>query len=298
MSTIRANFQGATKTILLTQGQLLDLDHTKTALQFIAYARESGKLMPGATLDLATLQKLMPQILKLDGEYRAGRIESATFRQSMLDILKLNLNDAEFDHAWCAMLGDISKLKARLQQLKENFPAYKLIVLSMTDTIHMQKIFDTLGLTNISFRFGREHAQLTSHELIPRVELFVSFESDKFAAQQNEMQASVAFIEQIIKFKNLSARQTQLVWQTASQSQFAKQRDEKNAHAVECWAQVQHLHLIDRRPGEEVTDAIQRDFRQNAGLKLHAGAPTLWSFARKQTTPELSLSANVVQMRS
>lgn len=131
--------------------------------------------------------------------YEKGLMEDADFRDHLRKVLNLNLDDAELDNAWNAMLLDIPIERIQLlEQLKSRF---QIFLLSNTNNIHLQcfnsQVKQLTGFASIDQYFHRayyshlvkmskpdieiyEHV-LHSSNLIPHETLFLDDNKDNLA---------------------------------------------------------------------------------------------------------------------
>ncbi len=109
-------------------GVILNLDQERTLNDF--------KLL-GADLEAYN------ESLSIFKEYETGKINSDTFKQTIFIELKGNVSHAQIETAWNSMLLDLPPQRVELvQQLKTR---YRLILLSNTNTMHMDEIYKING---------------------------------------------------------------------------------------------------------------------------------------------------------
>lgn len=124
--------------------------------------------------------------------------------------------------------------------------------------------------------------------------LHISYKSPMF----KETGSDIAFYNEVITEQKLDSSKTSLVLQCTSDSPYpdVKERDEKAALEIKKWAEFRGIHIIDRKPQENIADAIARGISEklkNAnkitefGEKLNSGKVRLWSFAEPLDTKEM-----------
>jgi putative hydrolase of the HAD superfamily len=69
-------------------------------------------------------------------DYEVGKIDDATFRDHVRELAGFDINDAEIDDAWNAMLKDIPK--DRMDWIYSATQKYNSVVLSNTNSIHIR----------------------------------------------------------------------------------------------------------------------------------------------------------------
>ena len=133
-------------------------------------------------------------------DFEIGKITVAEFRDSFRQFITTPVSDAEIDAAWNAMILDIPP--HRIELLKELNNKYNTYLLSNTNAIHTQFIFDylqkTYGLKNLNPLFNKCYYSqdigmrkpnaeafeyvLNTHNLNPTKTLFLDDNADNINA--------------------------------------------------------------------------------------------------------------------
>lgn len=70
-------------------------------------------------------------------QFEKGEIDAASFREQILNMLEININDEDFDNGWNCLYGNIIPgIEQVLQHLKRH---YRLVALTNTNEIHAKK---------------------------------------------------------------------------------------------------------------------------------------------------------------
>lgn len=262
------------KTIIVSLGMLLELNHKTCAEAFIKLSQRNDAMAQHEKLDLNKIQKTMPTILTIDAAFRAGKLTTQQFREQILKALQLNASDKDFDQAWNAMQGDLSKLKQQIEAIKNQFPLQRVIFISKTNPIHIKHIIETLDPNNkMDSTHDRNPLSLLG------IPLHVSYQS---SAYQNGL-SDIDFYNEVSRQHQLDPKQTIILLQCTSNSLFpaVKIRDEAIAKNIKDFAKTQGSYIIDRQPQENIVVAISRFSLAtkmiNFGNKWHSGKISMWS---------------------
>lgn len=76
-------------------------------------------------------------------DYEKGLITDQELRAGINNLFSTNLTDSQIDEAWCAMLGPIPK--ARLDFMNRLRQQYQVLVLSNTNSIHVEAFNQTIN---------------------------------------------------------------------------------------------------------------------------------------------------------
>ena len=100
-------------------------------------------------------------------QYELGEIGDDEFRKSLRELANSEVDDAQLDHAWNSMLGELPA--ERIDWISELVKSYNVVILSNTNAIHINRfnhIFDQ------SSKFSRPgdlfHKTYYSHEISDR----------------------------------------------------------------------------------------------------------------------------------
>ena len=78
-------------------------------------------------------------------DFEIGKISAAEFRDGLRKLTHTEIEDARLDKAWNAMLGDIPKERTEwIEELKQD---YNVVILSNTNSIHIEKFNEIFGQT-------------------------------------------------------------------------------------------------------------------------------------------------------
>lgn len=299
-STTPQVFRSQRDTVIIPLGLLQELNHDATGAAFIKLAQQPGRLPTGEKLDPTQLGKVMPQILAADAKIRAGKCDAKEFRKEILAILKLQASDEEFDTAWNAMQGDVSKLSRQLQTIKKQNENMDIILISKTNPIHVKNVYNVMQPEQ-KVDDAKESNPLT----LLGIPLHVSYQSPGYKTTTSD----VALYNEAAQ--HVDTKHTIIILQCSSNSPYppVKKRDEEIANGIKQWAESQGMRVIDRKPQENIADAIARDIREqkeiavkdtkqvlshNAnpavlmtgfGSRLHSGKVRLWSFSETVNVP-------------
>lgn len=78
-------------------------------------------------------------------DFETGKINAAEFRDGLRLLTHMEIEDAKLDEAWNAMLGDIPK--ERIEWIKKLRGEYNVVILSNTNSIHIEKFNEIFGQT-------------------------------------------------------------------------------------------------------------------------------------------------------
>ena len=170
----------------------------------------------------------VPAILRLDAEFKIGKLSAEDFRSQVKSILNIKATDNEFDEAWNAMLGDTSRLLNQIRELKNSLieQGISLILTTSSNPIHIAKlaIRDDAELAEVPFYISYEH-QCMHQELYAK----------------------------IVENENLEPAETYLVVPVAGVNLVppAKERDEGVQTQICDWAEENNIHIIEYTLGKE-----------------------------------------------
>lgn len=151
-------------------------------------------------------------------DFEVGKITLAEFRDSFRQFISQSVSDAEIDAAWNAMILDIPA--HRIELLKELNSKHETYLLSNTNTIHTQFIFDYLqkeyNLENLNPLFNRCYFSqeigmrkpnaeafeyvLNAHNLKPQETLFLDDNADNINASKALGIQSVLVMEDVATY--------------------------------------------------------------------------------------------------
>ena len=107
-------------------------------------------------------------------DYEKGLISDADFRNRVREFLSIANSDAEIDHAWNAMLGDIPA--ERLQLLTRLRKNYRVFLLSNTNQIHLdcfgKIVYSASGKTSLDPFFEKTYYSHLMKMRKPEPEIF------------------------------------------------------------------------------------------------------------------------------
>lgn len=118
-------------------GVILNIDYSKTIAAF-------------RNLGLLDFENNYSQLVQTDlfDDYERGEISSADFRNGIRAVFRMEISDAEIDHAWNMMLLDLPS--QRLDLLHRLGSEKKLALLSNTNEIHIHQ-FEKSLMSNFGF---------------------------------------------------------------------------------------------------------------------------------------------------
>ncbi len=100
-------------------------------------------------------------------QYEIGVINDEEFRDSMRELSNSEPDDAHIDQAWNSMLGDIPK--ERIEWIEELVGHYNVVILSNTNSIHIQRFNKIFGQSSrYSLPEDLFHKTYYSHEINDR----------------------------------------------------------------------------------------------------------------------------------
>lgn len=121
------------KTIIFDLGGvIIDLDFKLTP--------EAFSKLTGWKFDDIYQMYFEPGLLQ---DYEKGLITDQELRAGINNLFSTNLTDSQIDEAWCAMLGPIPK--ARLDFMNKLRQQYQVLVLSNTNSIHVEAFNQTIN---------------------------------------------------------------------------------------------------------------------------------------------------------
>ena len=99
--------------------------------------------------------------------FETGKINADEFRNGLRQLTLSDVEDEPLDHAWNAMLGTIPA--ERIEWIKELRQKYNVVLLSNTNSIHIEK-FNEIFKATTSYNFPEElfHKTYYSHEIKDR----------------------------------------------------------------------------------------------------------------------------------
>jgi glucose-1-phosphatase len=121
-------------------------------------------------------------------EYEKGLISDAEFRNQLRESLQINVDDAQLDRAWNAMLLDIPI--ERIQLLEQLKNRYNLFLLSNTNNIHL-------------LSFNNQVLQLTGHPALDQY-----FHKAYYSHLIKMRKPDVEIYEHVLQRNNLLAHET------------------------------------------------------------------------------------------
>jgi hypothetical protein len=212
--------------ILIPFGMLLDeLDHTLSVGAFDALAKKEDKANNWPTL--------LPLVLKADAKFKAGGKDSyteTTFIAELRSIFALTeiTKDEEIRKAWNAMLGDLSKLSAIIDNLIARNKDKKIILMSGTNPIHF---------TAIQHALGNEKSAAEANPFNLRgIPYYVSFLQK---AQDEKLRCTdTNLVEEIMAEQTLDPKNTVLLLSLTSNSKILKKAEEAGALRRKEWAET------------------------------------------------------------
>jgi len=153
-------------------GVIIDLHYEKAAKRF-------AELAGITTQEIGDLLITSP-ILKL---FEVGAISEGEFRSGVCDLLKINIDNQEFDYIWNSLLGEIAI--ERIQAIRK-IPV-KTLILSNTNSIH-ERAFNKILMD--------AHGLSSLHELIDTV---------YFSHEMNLRKPDEAIYQEVTKREKLSS---------------------------------------------------------------------------------------------
>jgi len=252
----KKSIESKEETVIIPVGLLLDLNHQRSGGAFLKLASQPGKLLPDAPkLDVATLTKLMPQILQADAKFKSGNIGEAEFRKEVCAILKLQLSDLEFDTAWNAMLGATDKLHFALCKLHVNLANLKIILVSETNPIHTRQIFQ-------DWEAPADGNRDTNPLSLMGQILYVSYNS----ANYKKSQSGLDLYKDVLAGEKINPNQAHIVLKVESDTPYVdvKKRDESKAQLLKNWAEEVGLKVIPIKSQEDVVEVVSNALKAPA----------------------------------
>jgi hypothetical protein len=116
---------------IVSVGSLLDLNYKATIEAFMGHALTKGEV-------LTITPEIIQKVLTIDSYFKKGSITDKEFRALVCAALNIEASDAQFDFCWNAMLGDVSKLKQKIQAISQLHP--NTLFISATNSIHAKKL--------------------------------------------------------------------------------------------------------------------------------------------------------------
>ncbi len=106
--------------------------------------------------------------------FETGKISIPAFRDMMRETLKIKASDAQIDHAWNQILGDIPQV--RIDLLKKLAGTHQLILLSNTNEIHrdaFEQIFSAQsGMKNFAALFHHVYYSFEMNDRKPNLSIY------------------------------------------------------------------------------------------------------------------------------
>jgi hypothetical protein len=232
--------------ILIPFGMLLaELDHTLSVGAFDAMAKNEGKKN--------NWEVLLPLVLKADAKLKAGGKDGYTEDAFILELRRIFdfteiTTDADIRAGWNAMLGDLSKLSAALNDLIVRNKGRNIILMSGTNVIHVSAIHHALGYEKAANEVLSNPMKLRS------IPYYVSFlqktEDEKLRSTDTNL------IEEIIAEQALDLKNTVLLLSLTSNSKLLKKGEEAAAARRKEWAEkTKGMTTLDFNRNDKLTVA-------------------------------------------
>jgi hypothetical protein len=228
----------APKTIILPVGLLHKINSLATIKAFQTLS--DNKLTNGR------IETIMPMVLKLDGQFKSGKMEDASqFRKEINVLLEMKLSNEQFDMAWNAMQGDVKSLAPTLKKIKAEFPDANIVLISKTDPIHVGDIFQKL---ESEVRLPEQNPMT-----LLGFPLYVSY-------QVREYESELDLYNEVLLEEKARPAETVVILQSESNNPIKalKEQDEAIVSHIKAWAAEKCIGVVDKAPEEDIISAIKK----------------------------------------